>query len=284
MTIDVEPVSAPGADGLRRFRARVAYQGTDFHGWAAQPGLRTVEGELAPALARVLRQPSIRLTCAGRTDAGVHALGQVVHFDTTAAVDAGRLGRSTNGVLPPDIRISDIRPAPPHFDARFAALWRHYRYLVADGVPDPMARHTVLAVRRGLDVAAMDEAAQALCGVHDFGSFCRPRSGATTVRSVLCARWNRRSDGVVVLEIRADAFCHSMVRSVVGASLEVGAGRRSGAWLAGLVQRPGRADAAPVAPPHGLVLVDVGYPDDPGLAERVAVARARRQPAGPAAG
>ena len=277
MPVDAVPAPAePGRSGPRRFRALVAYDGTAYHGWARQAGMATVEGVLQAALARVLRVPDLALTCAGRTDAGVHATGQVVHFDAETDAADPRLLRGVNAVLPPDVRVRRIDPAPAGFDARFAALWRHYRYCVTDSVPDPLQRHTVLPVRGALDVAAMQQAVIPLLGVHDFGSFCKARQGATSVRQLQACSWRRDPSGVVVLDVRADAFCHSMVRSIVGASLEVGAGRRDPAWLAALIERPSRSAAAPVAPPQGLVLVAVGYPPDELLAARIAQTRRLR--------
>lgn len=263
--------------GRSRFRALVAYDGTGYRGWAAQPGLPTVQGQLTAALARITQTPGIRITCAGRTDAGVHARGQVVHFDAPIGLVPGKLRAGVNAVLPPDIRVLRIDAAPPEFDARFCALWRRYRYRITDATPDPLQRHMVLAVRHRLDVDAMHAAVLAIVGEHDFGSFCKPREGATTIRCVQAARWTR-DNGLVALDIRADAFCHSMVRSVVGASIEVGLGRRPPGWLADLLAAPSRQAAAPVAPPHGLVLEEVGYPADSELAARAAVARRRRAP------
>ena len=226
------------------------------------------------ALARILRLP-IAATCAGRTDAGVHALGQVIHFDTDADVEPGRLLRGLNAVLPQDIRCRSAELAPPGFDARFSALWRRYQYRLTDTVPDPLTRNRVWAVPGPVDVALMKEAVAPLIGLHDFGSYCRPRPGATTIRGLAGCGWTRH-DGEVWLDITADAFCHSMVRSIVGASVEVGRGRRPAAWLAQLLASPSREQAAPLAPPHGLVLQEVGYPPDDLLAAQVATARRRR--------
>lgn len=281
MASQVQPVPEPHlGDGLHRFRATVAYDGTRYHGWAAQPGLPTVEDELTRAVVRIVGQPSIRLTCAGRTDAGVHARGQVVHFDAAADLAPLRLCSGVNAVLPSDIRLLSVSRAPAAFDARFGALWRHYRYRITDGTPDPLLRHMVLSVRRRLDVTAMSDALRVLVGEHDFGSFCKPRAGATTVRGVRAASWSRELSGLIVLDIRADAFCHSMVRSVVGASIEVGLGRRPASWVGDLLASPSRRSAAPVAPARGLVLEEVGYPADADLATVAAAAR-RLRTAGP---
>src|SRR4051794_36704081 len=209
----------------------LSYDGGEFHGWAVQPGLRTVEGELSTGLATVLGLPAVSLVCAGRTDTGVHARGQVVHVDVDDGVPTEALARRLNRLLPPDLRVRRVVPAPDGFDARFSALWRRYAYRVCDGVPDPVERRHVLAWPRPIDVDAMNQASSALVGLHDFAAFCRRREGATTVRTVLDLSWERDGD-VLTGRIRADAFCHHMVRSVVGCLLAVGEGRRPVAWPA----------------------------------------------------
>jgi tRNA pseudouridine38-40 synthase len=262
-----------------RLRLDVAYDGAEFRGWASQPGLRTVEGELSAALATVLRVPSVTLTCAGRTDAGVHARGQVVHTDLDELRDGPEpLVRRLNGILAPDLRVRRAAEAPEGFDARFSAAWRRYAYRVADdpAAVDPLTRGHVLTWPRSLDVAAMGEASDALVGLHDFASFCRRREGATTVRTLLEFAWTRRADGVVEAGVRADAFCHSMVRSLVGCLLAVGEGRRPAAWPAEVLAAGQRDPAVTVAPAHGLTLEEVGYPPDTELAARTEVTRARR--------
>jgi len=283
--------SGAGDGGRLRVRLDVAYDGTDFAGWAVQPRLRTVAGELTDALSRVLRTPggSLGLVVAGRTDAGVHATGQVCHLDAPVAVwrlVPGRsdlapevaLTRRLAGVLPPDVRVLRAAPAPAGFDARFSALQRRYAYRVCDsswGVP-PLRRRDVVAHRRPLDVASMDAASRALVGLHDFAAFCRRREGATTVRTLLEYSWSRDAEGFAVARVVADAFCHSMVRALVGAALAVGDGRRDVGWpgevLGGRIRDPG----VTVAPPHGLVLEEVGYPPDADLAARAREARAVR--------
>ena len=261
-----------------RLRIDLAYDGADFHGWAAQPGLRTVEGDLSAALATVLRLPAVELTCAGRTDAGVHARDQVVHCDL--ADDPGELpllARRLNGILPPDVRVRGVSAAPEGFDARFGALWRRYAYRVADSVDavDPLARGHVLFWPRPLDVPAMQKASAPLIGEHDFAAFCRRREGATTVRTLLDLCWTRQ-DGLVVADVRADAFCHSMVRSLVGCLLAVGEGRRPVGWPGEVLEARRRDSAVTVAPAHALVLEQVAYPQADELAARVAVTRTRR--------
>jgi len=276
-------VPAPGDGGLVRLRLDLGYDGAEFSGWARQPGRRTVQEVLEDALVTVLRVTEARVTCAGRTDSGVHARGQVAHVDVpSVAVEAaggpGALARRLSGVLPRDVRVTDVALAPDGFDARFAALWRRYAYRISDhpaGV-DPLRRHDVVDHRRALDVAAMDEAAGALLGTHDFSAFCRPREGATTVRTLLEHGWSR-GDGLVVATVVADAFCHNMVRALVGAALAVGEGRRPPSWpaevLAGRVRRPD----VQVAPAHGLTLEEVRYPPAEELAARARAARRRRE-------
>ncbi len=241
-----------------------------------QPGRRTVQQDLQSALATVLRRPSIALKVAGRTDAGVHALGQVAHADLPDAPWPNVLLRLA-GVLAPDVRVLAIGAAPPGFDARFSALWRRYEYRISDrsvGV-DPLRRRFVLDHRRALDHVAMDVACTHLRGLHDFAAFCRRRPAGTTIRTV--ERFDvRREAAEVVCTVQADAFCHSMVRSLVGALLAVGDGRRPPEWPASLLTRAARADEVVVAPARGLALVEVGYPPDDELAARTSVTRARR--------
>jgi tRNA pseudouridine38-40 synthase len=268
------------ADPLMRVRLDVSYDGTDFSGWAVQPDRRTVQGVLQAALGTVLRVPAVELTVAGRTDAGVHAVGQVAHFDVPAAVwDAARGGlvRSLAGILPPDVRVSAAAQVPDDFDARFAALWRRYVYRICDdkGGVDPMLRRHTLAWPRRLDVPAMSAAAARLVGEHDFVAFCKRRPNASTVRTLQVLDVVR--DGSAIeCTAQADAFCHSMVRSLVGALLAVGEGRRPVEWPAGLLTNERRSDEIGVAPAHGLTLVAVGYPPDDRLGARTEVTRARR--------
>lgn len=265
---------------MTRYRLDLAYDGAAFHGWAVQPGLRTVQGELELWIPRVLRLPGpVVLTVAGRTDAGVHARGQVAHVDLPGEGLAPELQRRLQRVLTPDLVVRAVSPAPDGFDARFAAVWRRYVYRLAVAPVDPLLRGHVAGVRAPLAAEAVRSASTALLGLHDFGAFCRGRDGATTIRELQhlgVTDDDGGSRGVVAIELRADAFCHSMVRSLVGALVEVGTGRRGAAWLAGLVDRPSRAGDVPVMPPHGLVLEEVGYPPDELLTARQAEARARR--------
>ncbi len=224
---------------------------------------------------------AVGLTVAGRTDAGVHATGQVCHVDVPAAgwdALAGSLVRRLAGLLPTDVRVSAVTPVGEDFDARFSALSRRYEYRVADapwGAPPLRARDT-LAWPRPLDVARLSAASAGLLGEHDFAAYCRRKENATTIRAVTELSWHRDEHGIVLATVAADAFCQAMVRSLVGALLPVGDGRRPVHWPAELLGRSRRADEVTVAPPHGLTLVAVGYPDQTGYAARALLTRARR--------
>lgn len=281
-----------------RVRLDLAYEGTHFAGWAAQPRLRTVQGVLEDALATVLRTgplglPRPRLTVAGRTDAGVHARGQVAHVDVPAERWAAMPGRSDRtpgvaladrlaGVLPTDVVVHRASAAPDGFDARFSALHRRYAYRIADdpALRDPLRRDWVLWHRRPLDVDAMHRAVQPLVGLHDFAAFCRPREGATTIRELTRMSWERPATGpdagLVVATVQADAFCHSMVRALVGMSIAVGEGRRAEAAPAEVLAGRSRSAAAAVVAARGLVLEEVAYPGDDELADRAGRVRAKR--------
>lgn len=276
-----------------RIRLDIAYDGTHFHGWAAQPGLRTVQGVLEAALARIVGS-DVRLVVAGRTDAGVHASGQVAHVDLdeaqwsrvetrqgrAASDPAGSLARRIRGVLGqyPDVTVIRTSLAPEGFDARFSAVWRRYRYRLADLTVgyDPMRRDDTTTVRASLDADAMDAAAQTLIGLHDFAAYCKPREEATTIRTLLDYRWVRDAEGVLVAEVKADAFCHSMVRALVGACAAVGEGRLTVDDVARLRDELTRTSAFKVLPARGLTLAEVGYPADELLASRAEQTRARR--------
>ena len=279
-----------------RLRLDLRYDGTDFAGWAAQPGLRTVEGTLATALCTLLRvdggerpHAALGMTVAGRTDAGVHAAGQVCHLDAPQAAWAALPWRSAlapqdallrrlAGMLPPDLRVHAAAVAPVGFDARFSALCRRYRYRICDapgGVP-PLRRRDVQAHPRPLDVAALDAAGRTLEGLHDFAAFCRRRPNAGTVRTLRSFRWGRDGDGFAVASVVADAFCHSMVRSLVGAVLPVGEGRRPPGWPAEVLAARERSPAVHVVEARGLTLEAVDYPPDDQLAARAEETRRRR--------
>jgi tRNA pseudouridine38-40 synthase len=272
-----------------RIRIDLAYDGSDFHGWAVQPGLRTVQGQLEVALATALRLPSVGVVCAGRTDTGVHARGQVVHADIPGETLAGSVGRSRrppeaallrrlNGILDADVRVRRVTVAPPGFDARFSALWRRYAYRIADHplAVDPLVRSHVLPWSHPLDVDLLNDASVLLLGENDFASFCKRRKGATTIRTLLDLAWQRNDDGTVEATVRADAFCHSMVRALVGCLLAVGDGRRPVEWplevLGGAQRHPGVF----VVQAQGLTLEEVAYPPDEELAGRAELTRTKR--------
>ncbi|RKN46793.1 tRNA pseudouridine(38-40) synthase TruA [Streptomyces hoynatensis] len=275
-------MSGEVADGYVRVRLDLAYDGREFSGWARQEGLRTVQGELEEALRIVTRSArAFELTVAGRTDAGVHARGQVAHVDLPAGVWAEQgeqLVRRLAGRLPQDVRVWRAERAPAHFDARFSAIWRRYAYRVCDhpGGVDPLQRGHVLWHNWPLDVAAMNEAARLLLGEHDFAAYCKRREGATTIRTLQALSWERRPDGIVEGRVQADAFCHNMVRSLVGALLFVGDGHRPPDWPAKVLGARVRDSAVHVVRPHGLTLEEVAYPPRDRLAARNREARQRR--------
>jgi tRNA pseudouridine38-40 synthase len=264
-----------------RWRLDLAYDGTAFSGWATQPGVRTVQAELEEWLSRVLRLDSpVSLVCAGRTDAGVHARGQVAHVDLPNINGDGQaLCRRLNRALGDDLVVRRASVAPPGFDARFSAIWRRYVYRLSDAAtpPDPLVRNHVAQIRGRIDLAAMNAAASTLLGLRDFAAFCRQREGASTIRTLLDLHAERQVD-VVEITVRADAFCHSMVRSLVGALVAVGSGRRDLGWLSGILNRAVRDPSVMVMPAHGLTLEEVGYPQDDQLASRAEAARSRREP------
>jgi tRNA pseudouridine38-40 synthase len=239
---------------------------------------------LEEALSRLLTMPAgPALTVAGRTDSGVHARGQVAHADVPSqawAAASETAARRLSRVLPADVRVRAIGPAPDGFDARFSALSRRYSYRVCDdpAAADPLRRHDTLWYPRPVDVARMNDAAGACLGEHDFAAFCRKREGASTVRELVRLNWERSAPGVVVASVVADAFCHNMVRALVGALLAVGDGRRPPSWLAQVLGAQVRDPAVMVAAPHGLCLEEVSYPPDAALAARAVATRRVRCP------
>jgi tRNA pseudouridine38-40 synthase len=254
------------------YRIDLAYDGSGFHGYAANPGVRTVQGELERALQAVIGSTPTTVV-AGRTDAGVHAWGQVVSFDADADVDIERVTRSLNAMLGPEVVVRGVSSVEDGFDARFEAKSRTYRYFVDDReAPNPLHRHSVWHVEAALDAAEMTAAASAFVGEHDFASFCRAADGKTTIRRVLSAAWWRDSDGLaprdesgggarglLVFEITANAFCHQMVRSLVALSIEIGRGRVPVAAIPQIFEARDRNAARGAAPPQGLVLWKVEY-------------------------
>lgn len=279
-------------------RLDLAYDGTEFSGWAVQPQRRTVAGVLTQALAR--HPPNVgepvRLVVAGRTDAGVHARGQVAHLDVTPAdVTPGEVAHlecdastepspgvrwvhRVNRALPADVRLLRALPAPAGFDARFSALWRRYVYRIADPCTraDPVRRREVLDHPRPLDIDPMNAAAQLLLGLRDFAAFCKRREGATTIRTLYDLRAARDASGRIAVTVRADAFCQSMVRSLVGALIAVGERRRPAGWPADLLAAKVRAPEVTVAAARGLTLEEVAYPPDDQLAARAEQTRTVR--------
>ena len=265
----------------------MSYDGSGFSGWARQPGQRTVQDAVEEALGRLLRMPSPpALTVAGRTDAGVNARGQVAHVDVPAD-SWERVGpsavRRLSRLLPADVRVHTIGSAPDGFDARFSALWRRYSYRVCDDLAaaEPLRRHDTLWYRHRVDVGAMNEAAAACTGEHDFAAFCRRRAGATTLRALLRLEWARTSPPVATATIVADAFCHNMVRALVGALLKVGDGSKPVTWPGQVLAAGVRDPGVTVVPPHGLCLEEVRYPPPGQLSARAQATRRFRTPAGP---
>ncbi|MDI3241431.1 tRNA pseudouridine synthase A [Arthrobacter sp. AL08] len=294
---DQKPVApVRGGGGFLRIRLDLAYDGGPFSGWAVQPGRRTVQGTLEDAIAMLIRRP-VRVTVAGRTDAGVHARGQVVHVDLSAAEWTGlnrgveldpavallrRLRGSLSrglGDLTGAIEVHRVAIAPEGFDARFSALWRRYSYRIADGPAlwDPLGRSSTLWHPEQLNVVLLNEGASQLLGLQDFRSYCKPRQGATTIRELQRFEFARGADGVLVATVQADAFCHNMVRSLVGSALFVGAGIETPDWLFERLVARQRDAKSVLAAPHPLVLEEVAYPSASGLLARAELTRARRR-------
>lgn len=271
-----------------RIRIDLAYDGTDYHGWATQPGLATVQAAVETGLATIFRTP-IRVTVAGRTDAGVHAAQQVIHFDVPVSRWQKLPGNTPhrnpedamvtklNGTLAREngaIRIRAARVVPAGFDARFSPLSRSYRYRITTE-PTPLTRHFTYYHRKPLNLEVMRAEISGLHGLYDFGSFCKPRPGATTIRTLQHFAVNE-DDGVVIVRLAADAFCHHMVRALVGALLQVGDGTRPAGWLRDRLAEPVRDSHMLLAPAHGLILEAVDYPDEADVAARAAQTRAKR--------
>lgn len=241
------------------YRIDLAYDGTDFHGYARQDNVPTIQGDLERALFRITGE--VKTTVAGRTDAGVHAAGQVVSFSVDVPLDTDRLQRSLNGQLGPRIAVNAVTEVGDRFHARFSAVARRYRYRISNrAVHDPLMFRTAWHVADPLDVDAMDEAVGVLVGVHDFASFCRKAPGRTTVREVLDAHWSRTAD-IVEISIGAVAFCHQMVRSIVSVSVEVGKGRFRPEDMSEILAVRSRDAVRGLAPPCGLTLMGVTYDD-----------------------
>ncbi|MEV7131400.1 tRNA pseudouridine synthase A [Arthrobacter sp. NPDC093128] len=285
-----------GGGGFLRIRLDLAYDGGPFSGWAVQPGLRTVQGVLEEALALLVRR-KVRVTVAGRTDAGVHARGQVVHLDLSdvewlglnrgVELDPavallrrlrGALSRGL-GDLTGAVEVHRVTVAPEGFDARFSALWRRYSYRIADGpmLWDPLGRYSTLWHREELDVSLLNEGASKLLGLQNFRSYCKPREGSTTIRELQRFEFARGTDGVIVATVQADAFCHNMVRALVGSALSVGSGDEAPGWLYERLLEQKRDAKSVLAAPHPLVLEEVAYPSDGELLARAELTRAMRK-------
>jgi tRNA pseudouridine38-40 synthase len=273
-----------------RAKLLISYEGTDFHGWARQNGKRTVEEVLLNALGQIVRR-SITMTVAGRTDAGVHALGQVAHVDIPVDAwerlprrshfePASALVRRLNGIIPKDVRVVDAQVVSEEFNARFSAIWRRYRYRIADhhDVKNPLERHRTLWHIRKLDEVRMNDAATLLLGEHDFAAYCRPKRGGTSIRELQMFQWHRDGEGVLVGDVRADAFCHNMVRALVGACIAVGEGKHEPEFVRDVLDSGQRNPRLSVVAPHGLTLMEVGYPPEEQWGERARLTRALRTP------
>nr|WP_183509288.1 tRNA pseudouridine synthase A [Paeniglutamicibacter cryotolerans] len=293
-SIGLSPESRHGGEPATvRLRATLAYDGAAYSGWGVQPTLPTVQGVLEHGLSLLIRR-QIRTVVAGRTDAGVHASAQVVHFDLTPTEYSqlprgkdldpceallrrlyGILGRQGGAVV-----VHEISVAPEGFDARFSALWRRYSYRIADGPDkwDPLRRHVTMWHGEALDEGLMNDEAESLLGRHDFLTFCKPKPMATTIRTLTEFHFARDAEGLLVAHVKADAFCHNMVRSLIGAALMVGDGRKEPGWMAHRLGERVRDSLSKLAVPHALVLEEVAYPSDTLMGERAELTRARRLP------
>ena len=272
-----EPTLYPES-GFRRLRIDLSYDGTNFSGWAIQPDRRTVQQCIEEAI-RTVAQAKAETIVAGRTDAGVHATGQVIHVDIPDSLELDDLAYKLNRILDEDIRINQIQIAPTAFHARFSALRRYYEYRILDEnkVVPPLARFNTASWYRPLDVDQMNHASALLLGSHDFAAFCKFREGATTIRTLETYQWRRDREGYLVGDVVADAFCYSMVRNLVGAIVCVADGRKESEWISTLLENKERVSDSLVFPARGLSLYKVDYPDDAELLERAVKTVARRE-------
>jgi tRNA pseudouridine38-40 synthase len=272
-----EPTLYPES-GFRRLRIDLAYDGTNFSGWAMQPDRRTVQACIEEALSKIARV-NVETIVAGRTDAGVHATGQVIHVDVPDTLLLDDLGYKLNRILDEDVRINNIEIAPPAFHARFSALRRYYEYRILDEnkVIQPMARLNTASWYRPLDVDLMNRASSLLLGTHDYAAFCKFREGGTTIRTLETYQWRRDHEGYLVADVIADAFCYSMVRNLVGAIVCVADGRKDPEWIVTLLENKERVSDSLVFPARGLTLYKVDYPDAAELLERAKKTVARRE-------
>jgi len=272
-----EPTLYPES-GFRRLRLDLSYDGTNFSGWAVQPDRRTVQQCIEEAISTVT-QTKAETIVAGRTDAGVHATGQVIHVDVPESLDLSDLAYKLNRILDEDIRINQIQIAPPAFHARFSALRRYYEYRILDEnkVIPPLARFNTESWYRPLDVDVMNQASALLLGTHNYAAFCKFREGATTIRTLETFSWSRDRDGYLIGDVVADAFCYSMVRNLVGAIVCVADGRKDVSWISTLLENKERVSDSLVFPARGLSLYKVDYPSAAELLERAAKTIARRE-------
>ena len=268
--------------GFRRLRIDIAYDGTAFFGWAAQPDKRTIQDLVEDAIARISRS-DVESVVAGRTDAGVHATGQVIHVDLPDALFSEGLSYidlryKLNRILDEDVRIMQISDAPDGFHARFSALRRIYTYKILDAneVIPPLSRYDVAPWYRPLDVELMNTASALVLGHHDFAAFCKFKEGGTTIRTLEKYQWHRDETGLLVAEVIADAFCYSMVRNLVGAVVCVADGRKDPSWMAELLANKERVSDSLVFPARGLSLTRVDYPSDQELLDRAKVTLGKR--------
>ncbi|GAA5227812.1 tRNA pseudouridine(38-40) synthase TruA [Paeniglutamicibacter antarcticus] len=291
------PIGSPDEPAMVRMCVRLGYDGSGYNGWGIQPGLPTIQGAMEAALAMLLRRP-VRTVVAGRTDAGVHARNQMVHFDITAtefvALARGAeisperaLVRRLRGVLTREhgtILIHQAMVAPAGFNARFSALWRRYSYRIADGAGnwEPLSRGYTMWHKREIDVELMAAEAKDMVGRHDFLAFCKPRERATTIRTLTEFSFTRDRSGIVVAHLKADAFCHNMVRALIGACVLVGDGREEPGWVGQRLEAGVRDAKTFLADPRALVLEEVAYPEAGEAAARAELTRARRLPKEPA--
>jgi len=276
-----EPTLFPES-GFRRLRVDIAYDGTAFFGWATQPDRRTIQDLVEEAIARISRS-DVESVVAGRTDAGVHATGQVIHVDLPDSVFSDGLTYvdlryKLNRILDEDVRVMEISDAPSGFHARFSALRRIYTYKILDAneVIPPLSRYDVAPWYRPLDVELMNKASALVLGHHDFAAFCKFKEGGTTIRTLEKYQWHRDETGLLVAEVVADAFCYSMVRNLVGAVVCVADGRKDPLWMAELLANKERVSDSLVFPARGLSLTQVDYPSAQELLDRAKVTIGKR--------
>jgi tRNA pseudouridine38-40 synthase len=271
-----EPTLFPEG-GFLRLKIKLAYDGTNFSGWAKQPDRRTVQEEFEKAFSTVSRHQCESIV-AGRTDAGVHATAQIIHVDVPESTDLSDLAYRLNRLLDTDLRVLEIEIAPEGFHARFSALRRHYKYQIVDAnkAINPLDRYDRASWYRPLDLARLNAASALLLGEHDFAAFCKFREGATTIRTLETFQWERKEDGLLVAQVVADAFCYSMVRNLVGSAVCVAEGRFEPSWIAEMLANRERISDSMVFPAEGLTLVQVDYPNNAQLLARAALTIARR--------